>query len=767
MSTDQDSLALSETILAMQAKIKKLEEGNRANRLPNSSVDINTGRGYIPFMDGKVEKGRIGRMPDGTINISSTNNPEAPHIPLPPICEPLIGGVNVTCTGLQGNPPGDFSHVVVYCDDLKVATFTKLPDSIPITPLSLEPHIFQLTSVNLSGTESEKSDGVIATPNQVVSSDVADGIITELKLANAAVSEAKLAADAVTETKIADDAVTTPKIIAGAIQTAQLDAEAVNVDKIAANAITSDKILANAITAIKIAANAIEAGAIKAGAVTADKLEAILVLANRIIAGDPLAARMEISASGLEQRGLDNQLLIQIGSSPGNGQGNVITIIDPIDGTNMLATIASDGTLSCSGLAVYGEFSINGNTFDNIIRSLPWGIQCYGTLSTDSNGTTSRIGLYELSFSALFGRTYKFSSSTFYLKSLGAGFPAGALQIRYTTDGSRPDINSPMLADASTMDEVLQGSTSTPAANSALGGPGGTFNGTNGNTAPNDNQPLVPNHVHAYGTNHTHPVPNHVHLIGGHSHQTQFPQIATKLETLYTFAADCRVRLLFCLQSYYSGNICLDDPDGDAGIQFYVEDIGPRTTSTGGTSVGSGSGAVGGSSFVTTFNPTWNRVWVGTRAGNPSVGLIQGSWTEGVFEPNYSMLGFDYVDIQTQLAGSTITKAELFLYCRFSDLSTGGTLCLGLHNATAIPTTQGGYSYIERSTVKQSFARPQGIWVDLPLTMIGKILANTAKGFVLDHRAESNPNDAGYRLAFSDTASAVDLRPQLRLTYTV
>ncbi|GAA1769884.1 fibronectin type III domain-containing protein [Nonomuraea bangladeshensis] len=63
--------------------------------------------------------------------------------------------------------------------------------------------------------------------------------------------------------------------------------------------ITTGAIAANAVTADKIQAGAIEAGHIAASAVTADKLAAVLALVTRIVAGNPLAARVELNAAGL------------------------------------------------------------------------------------------------------------------------------------------------------------------------------------------------------------------------------------------------------------------------------------------------------------------------------------------------------------------------------------------------------------------------------------------------------------------------------------
>ena len=71
--------------------------------------------------------------------------------------------------------------------------------------------------------------------DNIVAGSVADGTITEHKLAAGAVSQAKLAADAVSENKIQDGAVTAGKIGAGAVTAAKIGAGAVSKSKLGAD----------------------------------------------------------------------------------------------------------------------------------------------------------------------------------------------------------------------------------------------------------------------------------------------------------------------------------------------------------------------------------------------------------------------------------------------------------------------------------------------------------------------------------------------------
>lgn len=83
-----------------------------------------------------------------------------------------------------------------------------------------------------------RGDGTWATPTM----SVADGSITEAKLATNAVTAAKLAAGAVTNEKLAANSVTRSKIAQDTVTEAQLTANAVTATKIKDKAVTSAKL---------------------------------------------------------------------------------------------------------------------------------------------------------------------------------------------------------------------------------------------------------------------------------------------------------------------------------------------------------------------------------------------------------------------------------------------------------------------------------------------------------------------------------------------
>lgn len=354
---DRRVIQLAGELSDLKARLHTVERAQRSSQLGNSSID--NGGGMVIVDEFGIERLRLGGQTDGTFVAASMNNPNPPPVPNAPVLEAGIGYIRVTSAGLTGGLPlpMDFSHFNVYTapqgqSDRKDGTILTDPDTWVIdTGTQYVPHSVWLTAVNLSGKESAAGEALQATPTQVVSEAILDGIITETKLAADAVTAAKIAANSVgtgkiqnnavdlskladgsvNASKLVDDAVTTPKIAALAVGTAELAANsviagkiaadqistthlvanAVQAENIAAGAVQAGKIAANAVTAVEIAAltitgneiaaNAITAGHITAGSVTAAKLAADLVIANRIIAGTATGNRVEMHpTSGLQ-----------------------------------------------------------------------------------------------------------------------------------------------------------------------------------------------------------------------------------------------------------------------------------------------------------------------------------------------------------------------------------------------------------------------------------------------------------------------------------
>lgn len=323
-------------IHALHRKVARLEAGQHTPQLPHTALDNAT----LPIYDEAGDlRLQIGKQPDGSYGLSTPATATAPGQPSTPSVTPATAGLAVAWDGLDSagqSPNTDFSHVEVHVstDEDEAPNPASLrgvlyrAGEVTVAPLDEVTQYVCLVGYNTAGDNGETSVVTTATPAAVVSTDILDGIVTTLKLADDAVTEAKIAAGAVGETQIQDDSITTPKIVAGAVAAEQIAAGAIDADKIAAQAITSakiealavtaDKLAANAVTAGKVDAGAVTAGTIAAGAITANTLEAVLQLVTRLVAGDPNANRVEINAEGIYAYDPDDTPTVNISSGDGS-----------------------------------------------------------------------------------------------------------------------------------------------------------------------------------------------------------------------------------------------------------------------------------------------------------------------------------------------------------------------------------------------------------------------------------------------------------------
>lgn len=273
--------------LAIQRQeIEALKAALAVNQLNRASIEDSAVNAYD--QDGNLRQ-RLGKQTDGRFAKQEFNGPP-PAAPTAPTVEPDTLGLAVTWDGaLTGPVPSDFSHVRVHISNASgvtgpVAATLSQSGMVAVSPLAVEPKFIVLVAVNTSGAASDPSAEVSATPNEVVATELVDGIVDELALADGAVTAAKIAVDAITEPKIDDDAVTSAKIAANAVDTTQITDDAVTTPKVVAGAIEAAQIAAGAVVAGKLAADSVESGNIAADAVEAGTIAANAVLAGTIAA---------------------------------------------------------------------------------------------------------------------------------------------------------------------------------------------------------------------------------------------------------------------------------------------------------------------------------------------------------------------------------------------------------------------------------------------------------------------------------------------------
>jgi hypothetical protein len=446
---------LARELASLRSDIDTVMESLRTPQLSNSTLI-----GAIPVRDTSgLLRSLIGQQADGTFAVVNRNGPP-PDRPSTPIAIPSPNGLMIEWNGqLVSGVPADFSHVNVYVSD--VETFItgesnrvgsllragRLPVG-PLVPGRTYYVRFRAASssrddagVPIEGVESFQTSGVAGT---VVASSVIAGLVDTLALAAEAVTKAKIAANAVDGTKIEPNSISSPHIVAQAIQALHMAADSIQAGAIAADVITARELAALSVVAEHINTNAITAGHLQAGIIDADKLAAMLVLATRIILGNPIGARLEIDATGLDQFDDAGSRTMQFGANPSGG--NFLTIVDPLTGGS-LAAITDNGVMTAQSFLVAGSLSYQGDELETRLSSMPKGMLAWGTRSI-GDFTTGMTGIMELEVQGEPNRVYRISHSACFVEPAAVGAQPtaqGEMRLHYTLDGSRPTTTSRVL----------------------------------------------------------------------------------------------------------------------------------------------------------------------------------------------------------------------------------------------------------------------------------------------------------------------------------
>src|SRR5882757_33740 len=168
---------------------------------PNLDLVQEGGSIIIVDGDGNVRQ-TIGTQTDGTITTTENNAP-APPASTAPTITPIQIGLSIGWDGnLTAAMPLDFDHVEIHISTS--SGFTPSPATMqgilrkagffPVVPLTSGATYYSvLVAVNTSSIAGSASAQASGVPAEVIADDIADGIVTTLKLANAAVTNAKIA----------------------------------------------------------------------------------------------------------------------------------------------------------------------------------------------------------------------------------------------------------------------------------------------------------------------------------------------------------------------------------------------------------------------------------------------------------------------------------------------------------------------------------------------------------------------------------------------
>lgn len=228
---------------------------------------------------------------------------------------------------------------------------------------------------------------------------------------------------------------------------------------IADNAITANKLAANSVVAGKIAALAVKAGNIDANAVTSDKidagavkaqhLEAQMVLASEIVAGPVNDTHASMKSDGFRVYAKDPQTgLVNEAIRLGVAASDDYFAVQKSDGSYS-ATISQDGTVT-GKMGNFADITYKGRPMDVVLGEYSRGIVAWGQFNGNqlpniANG--EERGLFELAWVPDSTRMYKLTVSPVLYTPNGGVATAGAMKVRYTTDGSQPTTNSTLIAE--------------------------------------------------------------------------------------------------------------------------------------------------------------------------------------------------------------------------------------------------------------------------------------------------------------------------------
>lgn len=214
----------------------------------------------------------------------------------------------------------------------------------------------------------------------------------------------------------------------------------------------------------------------------------------------------------------------------------------------------------------------------------------------------------------------------------------------------------------------------------------------------------------------------------------------------------------------FKGNIWMFQ-DGRVHIRLADGTIKELVTSasSGGTS-GTPNPAVPAQPITTskTWPATWSQAYrqSGGFTGSNQTYLYYGNSGDSAFNgTQHSLVGFDYADIQTFLAGSTINKVEIFLDSLHTWANSGSTCFFGMHTNATKPSTYGGVYKDLVSSAK--LLRNEQAYHTLS-TEFGQALRDgSAKGIILQ-APNSSTSYYGY---VAGVGSGLPV-PVLRVTYT-
>lgn len=216
---------------------------------------------------------------------------------------------------------------------------------------------------------------------------------------------------------------------------------------------------------------------------------------------------------------------------------------------------------------------------------------------------------------------------------------------------------------------------------------------------------------------------------------------------------------------YLTASVSGSSLDSAGSPRMWVEDIGPVVTYQSWNQTGGGNTPT---TYTKTYGAQWSESYQsdGTSRGS----LDNGDCYQGYFSSTngnqFSLIGFPYSTIASDLTGATISKVEVYLDNTHWYNNSGGMAVIGYHNYASAPSPA---TYPSGTDNKQqsSFTYGQAKWVTIPNSVGTAFQNGTAKGILLGKGQSSGGTLSnsttyyGYFVGANKTGE-----PQLRITYS-
>jgi hypothetical protein len=226
------------------------------------------------------------------------------------------------------------------------------------------------------------------------------------------------------------------------------------------------------------------------------------------------------------------------------------------------------------------------------------------------------------------------------------------------------------------------------------------------------------------------------------------------------FTAGVHRLLLTIRRDAGTGTVSSQPGAPDRPNQFIIEDVGPIVSNIANPNAG-GGGVTPVQNFVTNYTAVtegwYNSAGVFQGSGRAS----QGDYANPGFNGNTKgAILFDYAQIQSDLAGATITKCQLYLYYTHWFFNAGGIAVIGYHNMTgaSLPGSFGSITGVVSNGLQSAnWPNPGGRWVNLGVPFGNRFFSGgTARGIIIGPAPSSSQAYYGYTSGI----------PQIRFWYT-